>query len=148
MTISPMRLLRALAIVCAVGSTAACASVTRGVHQTWSVETTPSGAQVMTSNGFACDQTPCNFHMERKAEFEVTISKDGYKTWTGHVTHGVSLGGGASMAGSMLLGGVAGAGIDATSGAIMDLKPNPLKVTLEKAEATAAAAPAATPGAQ
>lgn len=143
MSITLPRALRAFAIVCAVGSTAACATVTRGVHESWSVETAPSGAQVKTSNGFACDQTPCTFRMERKTEFEVTISKEGYKTWTGHVTHSVSAGGGAGMAGNVILGGIIGAGVDATSGAMMDLKPNPLKVTLEKDDAAAApAAPA------
>lgn len=135
------RVLRAFAIVCAVGSTAACATVTRGVHQTWSVETDPSGAQVKTSNGFACDQTPCTFRMERKTEFDVTIAKTGYKTWSGHVTHSVAGGGAAGMAGNVLVGGIIGAGVDATSGAMLDLKPNPLKVTLEKSLDAATAAP-------
>ena len=140
------RVLRAFAIVCAVGSTAACATVTRGVHQSWSVETDPSGAQVKTSNGFACDQTPCTFRMERKTEFDVTIAKTGYKTWSGHVTHSVAGGGAAGMAGNVLVGGLIGAGVDATSGAMLDLKPNPLKVTLEKTPDAASAAPAAPSG--
>lgn len=139
------RALRAFAVVCAVGSTAACATVTRGVHQTWSVETDPSGAQVKTSNGFACDQTPCTFRMERKTEFDVTLSKSGYKTWNGHVTHSVAGGGAAGMAGNVLVGGLIGAGVDATSGAMLDLKPNPLKVTLEKTQDAASAA-SASPG--
>ena len=47
--------------------------------------------------GFACDATPCTFKMPRKSEFGVTISKDGYKTWTGQVTTRVSGAGGAGM---------------------------------------------------
>lgn len=124
--------LRAAVILCAGSTLAACATVTRGVHETWSVETDPSGAQVKTSNGFACEQTPCTFRMERKSEFDVTITKEGYKPYTGHVTHGVSKGGGLGMAGNVMVGGIIGAGVDATSGAMLDLKPNPLKVTLEK----------------
>lgn len=131
MNFSTRRALRAVAIVCAVGSTAACATVTRGVHQSFNVETTPSGASVKTSNGFACEQTPCSFRMERKSEFDVTITKDGYQTWTGHVTHAVSGAGGAGMAGNVIVGGLIGAGVDVASGAMMDLKPNPLKVILE-----------------
>jgi hypothetical protein len=146
MTASFTRALRAFAIVCAVGSTAACATVTRGVHQTWSVDTMPSGAAIKTSNGFACDQTPCTFRMERKTEFDVTISKAGYKTWTGHVTHSIAGGGAAGMAGNVIVGGIIGAGVDVSSGAMMDLKPNPLKVTLEKAEDAATAAPATSGG--
>ncbi len=138
------RATRAIALVCLLGSTAACATITRGVHETWTVDTDPGGAQVKTSNGFACDQTPCTFRMERKTEFDVTISKAGYKPYHGHVTHSVSGAGGAGMAGNVLVGGIIGVGVDATSGAMMDLKPNPLKVTLEK-ETVADAAPAASP---
>jgi hypothetical protein len=142
MTISIQRALRVFAVLCVAGSTAACATVTRGVHQDWSVETDPAGAKVKTSNGFACDQTPCTFRMERKADFTVTITKDGYKPWTGNVTHSVSAGGSAGMAGNVILGGLIGAGVDATSGAMMDLKPNPLKVTLDKEETAATGQPA------
>ena len=35
------------------------------------------------------------------------------------------------MAGNVLLGGVIGAGIDVASGAMLNLVPNPLVVTLE-----------------
>jgi|TARA_R100000935_G_scaffold22796_2_gene41903 hypothetical protein len=95
------------------------------------VETEPSGASVKTSNQFACDATPCTFKMPRKSEFGVTISKDGYKTWTGQVTTRVSGAGGAGMAGNVLVGGVIGAGVDVATGAMLDLDPNPLVVKLE-----------------
>jgi len=36
------------------------------------------------------------------------------------------------MIGNAVFGGVIGIGVDATSGALNDLKPNPVKVTLEK----------------
>lgn len=111
-----------------------CATVTRGTSDTWTVNTTPSGAAVKTSNQFFCDATPCTFKMPRKSEFSVTISKPGYKTWTGQVTHKVSGAGGAGMAGNVLLGGIIGAGVDAYSGAMMSLTPNPLSVPLEKEE--------------
>lgn len=94
-------------------------------------ETEPSGASVKTSNQFACDATPCTFKMPRKSEFGVTISKDGYKTWTGQVTTRVSGAGGAGMAGNVLVGGVIGAGVDVATGAMLDLDPNPLVVKLE-----------------
>ncbi|HEY3948322.1 PEGA domain-containing protein [Phenylobacterium sp.] len=113
---------------------AGCATITRGTTDTWTVNTTPVGATVRTSNFFSCDQTPCTFKMSRKAEFDVTISKVGYKTWTGHVTHHVASSGGAAMAGNVILGGVIGAVGDAASGAMLDLVPNPLSVTLEKDE--------------
>ena len=113
---------------------AGCATVTRGTNDTWTVNTTPAGAAVKTTNQFACDATPCTFKMPRKSEFDVTITKAGYKSWTGHVTHHVSGAGGAGMAGNVVLGGIIGAGVDASSGAMLDLTPNPLSVTLEKDE--------------
>jgi hypothetical protein len=116
--------------------------VTRGTNQAWWVETIPSGASVKTSNGFACDQTPCTFKMPRKSEFDVTVAKLGFKTYQGRVTNRVSGGGGAGMAGNLLLGGVIGAGVDVASGAMLDLTPNPLRVTLEPESAAGAVTPA------
>jgi uncharacterized protein YceK len=115
-----------------------CATVTRGTNDTWTVNTTPAGAAVKTSNSYACDSTPCTFKMPRKSEFDVTITKSGYKVWTGKVTHHVGGAGGAGMAGNVLVGGIIGAGVDVASGAMLDLVPNPLAVTLEKEEVHAA----------
>jgi hypothetical protein len=114
---------------------AGCATVTRGTNDTWTVNTTPAGAAVRTTNQFFCDATPCTFKMPRKAEFDVTITKAGYKTWTGHVTHHIAGAGGAGFVGNALIGGVIGAGVDVASGATLNLAPNPLDVTLEKDEA-------------
>ncbi len=125
-----------------------CATITRTEHDAWTVDTTPGSAAVKTSNGFACDATPCTFRIERKAEFDVTITKPGYKSWTGHVTHKVSGAGGAGMAGNVLVGGLIGVVVDSNSGAMFDLVPNPLTVTLEKADDTpmAGAKPVAVDG--
>jgi hypothetical protein len=134
-----------LAAVVAAGlAVSACATVTRGASDTWSVQTEPSGAAVRTTNQFFCDATPCTFKMARKSEFSVTITKPGYKTWTGQVTHHVSSGGGTAMAGNVIFGGLIGAGVDAYSGAMMSLAPNPLVVKLEPEEkrAEASAKPA------
>ena len=125
---------RAAVCLAAASSLGACATVTRGSSDTWTVNSTPSGAAVKTTNQFACDSTPCTFKMARKSDFDVTITKAGYKTWTGHVTHHVSGAGGAGMAGNVILGGIIGAGVDAYTGAMMDLVPNPLAVKLEKDE--------------
>ena len=112
----------------------ACATITRGTTESWSINTTPEGASVKTSSGFACDATPCTFRMQRKSDFDVTVTKAGFKTWRGHVGHHVAGGGGAGFLGNALIGGVIGAGVDATSGAMQNLSPNPLSVELEKDE--------------
>jgi hypothetical protein len=133
----------ALAALPLAMSAAACATVTRGMHEAFTVETEPSGAMVETSNGLHCEATPCTFaRVERKAEFTVTITKPGYRTWTGNVTHHTAGAGAAGMAGNVLVGGLIGVGVDATSGATQDLTPNPLHVALET---EAAEAPATVP---
>ena len=135
-------ILAALPLAMSVG---ACATVTRGMHEAFTVETEPSGAMVETSSGLHCEATPCTFpRVERKAEFQVTITKPGYRTWTGTVTHHTAGAGAAGMAGNVLVGGQIGVGVDATSGATQDLTPNPLHVALEAEETVA---PAATPAA-
>ena len=120
-------------IVAACVALSGCATVTRGSNTTFTVETDPGGAAVKTSNQFACDATPCTFKMPRKSEFDVTITKAGYKTWQGKVTNKIANAGGAAMAGNVLLGGIIGAGIDVSTGAMKDLVPNPLVVKLEAA---------------
>jgi hypothetical protein len=131
MKIELTRLARVAAVLAVAGMSTACATVTRGSSQAWTVETTPGGAQVKTNIGFACDATPCTFKMPRKSEFDVTITKEGYKPYTTHVTHQMSGQGGTAVAGNVIVGGLIGIGVDAATGAGLDLKPNPLKVTLE-----------------
>lgn len=106
-----------------------CATITRGTNDVFEVNTVPDQAQVTTTNGFAC-VSPCALKMPRRSEFDVTISKVGYETARAHVTNGVAGGGGVAMAGNVVLGGIIGAGVDAGTGAMLDLKPNPLNVTL------------------
>ena len=60
----------------------ACATVTRGSSQQFTVQSTPPGAQVSTSNGFECQATPCTFRMPRKDGFRATVSMDGGIRWT------------------------------------------------------------------
>lgn len=135
--------------VCAAlgGWVAACATVTRGTHEAWTVQTVPPGAAVKTTTGMACDATPCTFRMERKNSFSVIITKPGYKTYQGQVVSAVAGAGGAAFAGNVLVGGLIGAGVDASDGAMDNLKPDPMVVTLEPADpalpaATATLAPA------
>ena len=86
--------------------------------------------------------------MPRKDAFDITVSKAGYVTQTQHIRSEVSGAGGAGMAGNILIGGVIGMAVDGTDGAMNDLKPNPLTITLDKAGPTQAeAAPSASPAA-
>lgn len=115
-------------------SLGACATITRGTKDAWSITTDPSGARVETSNGFQCEATPCAIKMPRKSEFTATLTKPGYKAAKVQVTNKIAGAGGAAMAGNVLVGGLIGVGVDASSGAMLDLVPNPAHVTLEKEE--------------
>lgn len=130
-------MLKVLMLLPLAVATAACATVTRGTTEAFVVETVPSGAKVTTTLGLGCNATPCAIpKVKREAEFVVTIEKEGYKTSTHNITHQMSGGGGAGMAGNVILGGGIGALIDANNGATQELVPNPLKVTLEPVEET------------
>nr|WP_319386445.1 translation initiation factor 2 [uncultured Roseibium sp.] len=111
-------------------SLTACASVTRGTTETVKVYASPEGAMIATSIGLTCNTSPCLLEVPRKKEFTVTVSKEGYKQQTVHVSTVVAPGGVAGMAGNVLIGGVIGVGVDAVSGATLDHIPNPVLVEL------------------
>jgi len=122
---------------CALAGLSACATVTRGTTEAFTVESTPPGAKVKTSNGYTCDATPCTWKMARKSEFSVEVSKPGYKTATAQVTNQIAGAGAAGLAGNVIVGGIIGIGVDAVSGAALELKPNPMHITLEPTTASA-----------
>jgi hypothetical protein len=138
------RVARALFIIAFAASSAACATITRGTKEDWAVQTDPAGATVKTDHGYSCSPTPCTMKLPRKNKFEVTVTKAGYKPYSAHITTGISGKGTAGLVGNAVVGGIIGIGVDAASGATMDLRPNPLVVTLEpEGQAVANADPAA-----
>lgn len=124
----------------------ACASVTRGSTDAWEVSSDPIGAKVETTNGFACEATPCAMRMKRKSQFVATVTKPGYQPATISVTHKTAKAGAMGMAGNALIGGLIGVVVDSSTGATQDLTPNPAFVKLEPASgATAWIAPPPMP---
>ncbi|RDW13052.1 translation initiation factor 2 [Paracoccus thiocyanatus] len=117
--------------LCAAFSLAGCATITRGTKDVLVVNSTPGGAQVKLSDGQSCDNTPCSFKVPRKSELNVLVTKDRCKPQQIRVTNRIAGGGGAAMAGNVLVGGIIGAGVDASSGAMLELVPNPVNVQLE-----------------
>lgn len=106
-----------------------CATITRGSTEALVVESEPSGAQVQLSNGMK-GTTPTSFKVKRKNNLTITVSKPGYETASINVTSQMAGAGGVAMAGNVLVGGIIGVAIDASSGATKELKPNPVKITL------------------
>ena len=116
-----------------VALAAGCATVTRGTTEVLTIDSAPVGATVSMSNGERCE-TPCAILLKRKFPLAVEICKTGYAPVVTNILSQVSGAGGAGMAGNVLVGGLIGVGVDATSGAMRDLRPNPLSVTLEAAD--------------
>ncbi len=106
-----------------------CATFTRGATEAVLIETDPPGALVTLSTGETC-HSPCSLEMKRKDGFLVIIEKGGYQTARIEVISKTANAGAAGMAGNVLVGGLVGVAVDANSGAMRDLHPNPLLVKL------------------
>jgi len=124
-----MKIIKIILMGCIITTSIGCASITRGTKDTLIVNSDPSGANVSLSTGLQ-GKTPCTFKVSRKGGFVVKIEKEGYETVEVQVVGQMSGGGGAALAGNVLLGGIIGAGVDAATGATKDLKPNPIDVKL------------------
>jgi hypothetical protein len=96
------------------------------------IDSVPQGATATldTVNGQITCKTPCALQLPRKHPFNVTFEKAGFETATANVIPRQAGAGSAGMAGNLLVGGLIGVAVDASSGAMKDLYPNPLVVTL------------------
>lgn len=95
-----------------------CATIVRGTTQQVSINSDPDGAKVTISNGQSC-QTPCNIEVERKTSLQLTLEREHCRRQTTSMI--------PTLAGA---GAVLGGIIDYGTGAVYDLQPNPLFVTM------------------
>lgn len=107
-----------------------CATVTRGTVNQIQVIAEPADADARTSLGHTC-RTPCTLTIDRKSEFTVTISKEGYQPASVPVATRIAGSGAAGFAGNIIVGGIIGMAADAATGATLEHFPNPVSVTLE-----------------
>ena len=119
-----------LVLVLILMTISGCATITRGKAADLEFITTPAGAQVETTNGFSCISTPCKIKVPRKSEFVANITKAGCTPAAVSVTNKIAGQGGAALAGNIFVGGIIGVGVDAATGASLDLVPNPVTVEL------------------
>ncbi len=119
-------------LLAALAATAGCATVIRGTKESSKFESTPAGATVTVESistdklgPFTC-VTPCELELKRKREWNVVFTLDGYKPATGQLVPKLTGGGVASGAGNVIAGGIIGIGVDAGTGANLDLRPNPM----------------------
>jgi hypothetical protein len=123
-----MKRVTLLVVLSLLPALAGCATMVRGTDQEVAVNTTPNAAKVQFSNGQSCT-SPCRIKAERNKSLIVTISKEACHTETATMV--------PTLAGAgVILGGL----IDYGTGAVYDLQPNPLTVTLVCDGSAAAAA--------
>ena len=113
----------------------ACATASQGTKQKITVRSVPQNAQVITSHGYGCDETPCSFDVPRNASFELKVSKPGFSTKILKIKPILSSVGAAQSLGSVVLGGVVAGGYDVYNGAVLELSPNKVSVELENMSA-------------
>ena len=113
-----------------VGLAAGCATITRGTNDALVVNSTPGGVCVSMSDGQACDDTSCTFKVPRRSELNLLVQRERCEPQQIRVTNRVAGGGGAATAGNVLVGGLIGAAVDSTSGAMLELVPKPVKLAL------------------
>ncbi len=118
-----------LGVVAASLMLPACATVTRGTSQKYSIVSQPNGAEVKLSTGQTCI-TPCELKLKRRPGFTATIKKQGYRVSEVIVESKLGGGGALAGAGNLLAGGLVGGIVDGSNGSMNNLTPNPLKVTL------------------
>jgi hypothetical protein len=114
----------------------ACATITRGTSQKFDIDTTPTAANVELSTGQTC-VSPCKLKLKRKTGFTVTAKKDGFEPAKAVIESRIRGGGVAGGVGNVVAGGLIGIAVDASSGAMNDLTPNPLHLTLNPVAAAA-----------
>jgi len=110
--------------------TSGCATVQRGTKMDIPIASNPSKAEVKLSTGQS-GITPVTFTLKRNETVQVIISKEGYKTQTFTLSPVLSVGGVAAGGMNLILGGVVGIGVDAVSGANLDLSPDHIYAELE-----------------
>jgi hypothetical protein len=106
-----------------------CATITRSTTDQVQIMSNPPEAQARTSMGHVC-VTPCTLQFSRKDEFSVIFTKPGYHSAEIMVRTKVAGEGAAGFAGNVIVGGLIGMAVDASSGATLEHFPNPVAATL------------------
>lgn len=128
--------MKKLFLLAALAAATGCATVVRGTKDDANFESIPAGATV-TIESISADKlgpftcvAPCKLELKRKREWNVVFTLDGYKPVTGQLVPKLTGGGVATGAGNVIAGGIIGIGVDAGTGANLDLRPNPMVAKL------------------
>ncbi len=110
-----------------------CATILHGTKEKMSVDSDPAGAHVMvkTIGGVEVYQgeTPTQFKLAKGKEYNVFIKLDGYKEEKVFISKNFD----PITLGNILCGGIIGLIVDASNGAMYNLEPKTVVVTLQTA---------------
>lgn len=114
-------------LICTVVLFTGCAAISQGTKQTIPVQTSPNAVSVGVSG--MSYTTPTTLELERKNEYVLSFSKEGYESAQVRITKHLS---GGYLVADILLTGLLGVVIDAATGAWYNLKPETVTVSLAK----------------
>lgn len=103
-----------------------CASIATGGSQVVSFESDPEGATVSV-DGKELGVTPLSVDVKRGNKKIITVEKEGYQTYTSHLSTSVD----GLFWGNILLGGLLGSSTDNASGAMYKYSPDKILVSLK-----------------
>jgi len=120
-----------------------CATLTNGPTQKVSITSIPSGA-VVTANDVSLGATPVVAKLRRKNEHLVRIEMKGYEPYEVRITRktGKIFYSNALLLVAAVIPGLVGFVVDASSGAMYELKPKELNATLVRSASVTETAPA------
>lgn len=107
-----------------------CAVISHGSKQTIPVQSSPNAVSI--DLGGMSYTTPTTLELERKNEYVLSFSKEGYESAQIQITKHLS---GGYLAADILLTGLLGVVIDGITGAWYNLKPESVTVSLSKISA-------------
>ncbi len=115
--------------------TVGCGTMFQGSTQIVEIESSPSGAQIEASPGIGEYTTPASIQVSRKYSYDLTFSKEGYKTCNKHLQASAKFG---YVFLDVFFTGLVGVVVDAVTGGWNGIKPETLPVILEKEDMGAA----------
>jgi hypothetical protein len=125
-------MLRRSVLLVALAS-AGCATIFKGTSQNVTVSSSPSGASVVIRSTAGFDvfegMTPASVRLAKKYEYRVTVSAPGYEDVHVPITHAFE----GWFIGNLICGGIIGFVIDAVDGAMWNLEPGMVSVSLHSA---------------
>ncbi|HUS11683.1 MAG TPA: hypothetical protein VMZ30_14550 [Pyrinomonadaceae bacterium] len=113
--------------------TVGCGAIFNGTRQTIQATSSPAGAVIKADPGGLEFTTPASISLERKNEYRLTFSKEGYTPGTFQVQKSLNAG---ILLLDVLFTGLVGVVVDAATGAWYKLSPETATVTLEKRSAS------------